>query len=289
VSDAFSKYEKLLKKSIGTPPSGSPSFLVAPYFYAVNCNSPWYEISLKCAEEARKLKGDEQLYPVICTSQEILWDETQISRIVSDYEGFDGYLIWINDLDEEHVSPVSGLKTFVSKLAAYGKPVYSLYGGFLCDLLMKFGLGGYSSGICYGEKRSVDTIGGGAGNRYYVPTVHVKISEDLANAFFSESNRNRNLMCRCPTCQRIRNSLPPSADSRTYADAYFHRMTFLDFRRHFVNIKFEEMSLLASLNLSQTATLLDQNIQAISDIDIIPDHPFELTAQHLRIWRTLFM
>ncbi len=289
INTGFAKYEKLLKKGI-TLLSLSPEFLVAPYFFASKHGSEWYRISLRFAEQAKALKGSSKLYPVICLSRDILFDEAQVSSIVSDYAGFDGYLIWVDNLDEENLAPeeISGLKSLISGLSKMGEPVYSLYGGYLCDLLSKFGLGGYSSGICYGEKRRVDAQGGGAGNRYYVPIVHVKISEDQANAFFAESDKNKGLMCKCPTCSEIRNALSSSLSSKEYADLFFTQMDFLDFRRHFVNVKFQEVNLLSALSTGQVAALLDKEIQTISDIDFQSGHPSELTQRHLRLWRTLF-
>lgn len=289
ISTGFAKYDKLLKKKGFEPHSVFPDFLVAPYFFAGHRGPGWYEISLGLARQARELKGDAKLYPVICISKDILWDNAQISDIVKDYEGFDGYLLWVDDLDEENVSYVlKGLKTLIVKLATYTKPVLSLYGGYLCDLLGKFGLTGYSSGICYGESRSVDARGGGAGNRYYVPSAHLKVSEDLANAFFAESGKNKNLMCRCPTCSEIHNSLSSSSSPQEYSDLFFAHMDFLDFRRHFVNVKFEEKRNLDTSNKTQVAASLGGDIQAISDVDRIPGHPSELTPDHLRVWRTLF-
>lgn len=285
----FSKYDRILKKGI-TPVSVIPSFLVAPYFFAKNNRDPWYNISLQFAKESRNLKGDAQLYAVICISNDILWNETQISEIIQDYEGFDGYLIWIDDLDERHVSDfeLKGLRSLISKLAEFGKPIYSLYGGFLFDLLRKFGLSGYSSGICYGERRSVDTKGGGAGNRYYIPTVHLKISEDLANLFFSESETNRELMCSCPTCSEISNNLPHSLDAKEYSDRFFTSMEFLDFRKHFVNVKHQESSALEKMNNEEILKMLDTNIEEIYAIDSFLGKPPELSPRHLRVWRTLF-
>jgi hypothetical protein len=289
VSTPFSKYFKVLGREEEND-SLLPSFLVAPYFFANRYGSDWYKLSLKFAKQAYAMKGEARLFPVICLSQEVLWDEQYITAIVRDYAGFDGYIIWIDNLDEERVSSMTlvGLKSLISKLSAYRKPVYSLYGGFLCDLLGKFGLTGYSSGICYGEDRSVDAKGGGAGKRYYVPAVHVKVSADLANAFFAESENNRGLMCNCPTCFGIRNKLSSALDSQRYSDAFFSIMDFLDYRRHFVNSKFQEMTTLTTLTKAQVRALLDQDIQAVSNADPIVGHPPALTSGHLRVWRTLF-
>jgi len=285
----FNKYKRILKKG-KKPHSVSPIFLVAPYFFANRYGDEWYKISLQFAKEARSLKGDSQLYPVICISNDILWDEAQIFDIVNDYKGFDGYLIWIDNLDEKTFTPpeLKNLKKLISSLASHGKPVYSLYGGYLCDLLRKFGLSGYSSGICYGERRSVDTKGGGAGNRFYIPTVHLKISEDQANLFFSLSKKNKALMCSCSTCSDIAKNLPSGLNAGQYADNFFALMEFLDFRRHFVNVKYQENNELDNMNKTQIRAMLEGNIQTMNDVDTISGTPSELRTRHLRFWRTLF-
>jgi hypothetical protein len=228
------------------------------------------------------MKDDRQLYAVIFISSDILWDDSQISNIVNDYADFDGYVIWVSDLDEENVSSeLSGLRMLISKLSSLGKPVYSLYGGYLCDLLSKFG-------ICYGESRSVDTKGGGAGNRYYIPFVHVKISEDLTNLFFAESKKNAATMCTCGTCSAIQSSLPTNLSAKDYSDKFFAQMDFLDYRRHFVNVKSQEAHFLSKSDRSQIATALDTDINTAANIDTFKGQPRELTPRHLRNWRTLF-
>jgi len=291
IDTGFAKYAKLLKKKgYSNLQPLSPDFLVAPYFYAERHGDEWYNISLRFAEQARLLKGDARLYPVICISREGLFDKAKVLEIVKDYKGFDGYLIWVSDLNEQELfsSELDGLKALISGLSNYGKPVYSLYGGYLCDLLAKFGLQGYSSGICYGEKRSVDTQGGGAGKRYYIPTVHLKISADLANAFYAVSDKNKRLLCKCPICSKIQADLPPLLSSNEYFDLFFHKMGFLDFRRHFVCVKSQEANTLAAQNPGQIVSSLEKDIAAIQDIDRIPDHPQQLEPRHLMVWRTLF-
>jgi hypothetical protein len=289
VAADFTKYNKLLKKGISSR-GISPSFLVAPYFYANQYGDDYYKLSLTFAQESKKIKGSFDLYPVICISKEILWNEPQIVNLVKDYVDFDGYMIWIDSLDEETIIPqqLIGLKSLIEKLSAYRKPIYFMYGGFLCDLLSKFGLSGYSSGICYGEKRSVDAVGGGAGNRYYIPFVHLKISEDLANAFFARSNKNKSLMCTCPICSKIHNYLPPSLDSQTYSGRFFSEMDFLDYRRHFLNVKYEEMTDIETMTNAQINLKLDSDIQKLIDIDRFPGQPSELDSRHLRLWKILF-
>ncbi len=290
VNPSFPKYAKLLKRGIILQPL-SPSFVVAPYFFGERRGDDWYNISLRAAQLARSFKNGFDLYPVICISREVLWDAGQVAGVVRDYAGHDGYIIWVNEFDEENVSPsdLVGIKSLVSGLASFGKPVYSLYGGYLCDLLGKFGLSGYSSGICYGESRRVDTVGGGAGNRYYVPISHLKISDDLANSFFAQSRGNLRYMCSCQTCSTIRGNIPSTLAPVDYADRFFAQMDFLDYRRHFVNVKHQEMSSMESMTNSQVLDSLDLDALAISGLDPFPEQPSELRPSHLRTWRRLFL
>jgi hypothetical protein len=286
---SFPKYAKLLKKGVVLNPL-LPTFLVAPYFVAERHGDDWYRISLRAAQLARSLKQNLDLYPVICISRDILWDPSQVKSVIKDYAGHDGYVLWVDDFDETALTPsdISGAKELISGLAKYGKPVYSLYGGYLCDLFGKIGLSGYSSGICYGEKRSVDAVGGGAGNRYYVTISHTKISEDLANAFFAQSQGNLRYMCSCQTCNDIRTSIPSGVTPQQYADRFFAQMDFLDFRRHFVNVKYIETNALESMTKEQVIASLDSDIASVSSIDPFPGQQQELKPYLLRTWKTLF-
>ena len=286
---SFPKYNTLLKKGVVLSPL-SPTFLVAPYFLAERHGDDWYKISLRSAQISRSLKQHFDLYAVLCISRGMLWDTGQIRNVIQDYAGHDGYIIWVDDFDEAALtsSDILGIKELVSGLSKYGKPIYSLYGGYLCDLLGKIGLSGYSSGICYGEKRSVDAIGGGAGNRYYVTISHSKISEDLANAFFAQSTGNLRYMCPCETCSDIRRNIPSTVTPQEYADRFFAQMDFLDYRRHFVNIKYLEMNALDSQSIPQVIVSIDSDVTSVSSIDPFPGQQQELKPFSLRIWRSLF-
>ena len=295
VNPSFPKYEKLLKKE-ALPTSVKPSFLVAPYFYIDKYSSDWYEITLHLARRAKKLKGDFELYIAICISSDMLYDLPNIDKMIHDFDGFDGYLIWIDNLDEERIitDELDGLKRLIRGLGNYEKPVYSLYGGFLMDLLAKFALGGYSSGICYGEKRSVDSKGGGADIRHYVPATHVKISADIANQFFAESKRNLELLCACSVCTEVRAKIPSNLSAKDYADKLFADMQFLDHRRHFVAVKYDEMVFVEDNDKNSLKDLLQNQIELIDNTDPVPSTgneppPHKLSSKHLKIWRKLFL
>jgi hypothetical protein len=289
-SENFSKYERLLKKGI-TPTRVEPLFLVPPYFYSQQYGNDWYNISLELAKKGKELYSEKNVYPVICISSDVLWDSSAIDAIIADYSDFDGYVIWVDDFDEKIVqnSELTGITRLLRGLKGDdNKPIYSLYGGYLCDLLSKFGLSGYASGICYGEKRSVDARGGGAGNRYYVPSAHLKISEDLSNAFFAESNKNMLLMCRCRRCSEIHDTIPSHLSPREYVDRFYSQMDFFDFRRHFVNVKYKEMQEINAMTNPEIHALLSSNIIDLSGIDNFARKPRELGTGHLRVWQSLF-
>lgn len=289
ISEDLKRYDRLLKKGIPPTPV-SPSFLVPPYFYANMYDNDWYNISLRFAELSRDLFSDKVIMPVLCFSRDLLWDDEIIKNIVHDYQGFDGYIIWINQLKEKYIREfeLSRIKNLISQLATNGKPVYSLYGGFLCDLLGKFGLAGYSSGICYGESRSVDTRGGGAGNRYYVVNAHLKISEGLANAFFERSDYNKSLICSCPTCSEIIDTMPSTLRRREFVDLFFSQMDFMNFRRHFVNVKFQEANMLQNLSIDSIKQYLENDIKALSKTDSFDGQPDDLEPIHIKTWSQLF-
>jgi hypothetical protein len=285
----LSKYLELLNRGVRLRPL-SPTFLVSPYFYARSTRDEWYAISLRCAQLSRTIKGDKDLYAVVCISRDILYDSTQVQQIIRDYAGHDGYIIWIDGFREDTLGTddLVGVRALVEGLSRDGKPVLSMYGGFVCDLLSKFGLSGYSSGICYGESRSVDTKGGGAGNRYYVRQSHLKVSEELARDFFSVSDNNARFLCSCQTCQAIRNRLPSGLNSQQISDNFFTGMDFLDFRRHFMHSKHEETLNLESMTEADALASLDRDIAAVDSFNQYIGQPDELTPLHLRRWRNVF-
>lgn len=284
------KYLDLLERG-GTPMRPlSPDFLVSPYFYARSTRDEWYSISLRCAQLSRTIKGDKELYAVICVSRDMLYDSTQIQQVVRDYSGHDGYIVWIDGFREDELGTddLVGMRSLVEGLSQTGKPVLSMYGGYVCDLLSKFGLAGYVSGICYGESRSVDAKGGGAGNRYYVRQSHLKISEELARNFYSVSDNNVRFLCSCPTCQGVRSRLPPGLDSQQISDNFFTGLDFLDFRRHFMHSKHLEEVDLESMSVTDALASLDRDIAAVESFDEYIGQPPELFPLHLRRWRNLF-
>lgn len=292
------KYAKILKKAPPTAPL-LPSFLVAPYFYWGSRNDPYYKINLALSRAANSSKKEMQLFAVLCFSKELLLDENALAQVVKDYEGFDGYLLWVSGLDEESTphSYILGLRSLVTKLSEYHKPIYSLYGGYLMLILSKFGLSGFSTGICYGTDRDVDApvASGGFQERYYLPMIHRKRMETNLRLSLSVSANNAGLLCDCDLCDSIKkklaNSLPMPA--KNYVDQFFDvlQSTKNGFREHFVKARYKELLTIEKESVSAVATRLKLEALLIDKADPPPPFPppFQnpLTSGHLRDWALL--
>jgi hypothetical protein len=289
------KYAKILKK---TPPTASlsPSFLVAPYFYWGSLNDPYYTINLALSRAADANKGNMQLYPVLCFSRELLVDQNAMAQVVKDYGRFDGYLIWVSGLEEEstHHSYVLGLRWMIEKLSEYKKPIYSLYGGYLMLILSKFGLSGFSAGICYGAYRDVDTpvSTGGFQERYYLPVIHLKKMESNLRLSLSVSASNAGLLCDCDLCDSIKKKLAKSLPmpSKDYVDQFFNLLgsTKNGVREHFVRARYKEVSTIERETVQDLVARLKLEALQIEKADPPPPlpPPFQnpLTSGHLRDW-----
>jgi hypothetical protein len=292
------KYAKILKK---TPPTASlsPSFLVAPYFYWGSRNDPYYKINLALSRAADSSKGDMQLYAVLCFSKELLLDPNALAQVVKDYEGFDGYLVWVSGLEEESTlhSYILGLSSLIAKLSEYKKPVYSLYGGYLMLILSKFGLSGFSTGICYGVSRDVDTpvATGGFQERYYLPVIHLKRMESNLRLSLSVSANNVGLLCDCNLCDSIKKRLAKSLPmpAKDYVDQFFNSLgsTKNGVREHFVRARYKELLTIERETAHEVVTRLKLEALQIDNADRPPPlpPPFQnpFTSGHLRDWALL--
>jgi len=292
------KYAKILGEEVAEEIE-APEFLVAPYFYAATCDDAWYAISLECARRAKILKGKFDLYPVICISKEILLDLKAIQKIKDDYKEFDGLVFWVSSTtNEENNDPryLEGLKNFVKVLAQLKKPLYSLYGGYFTALLSKYGLTGYSAGICYGENRQVDarTTGGGQPRRYYIPFSHTKVLETDARTFFSDTSRaNYKLLCSCDVCSDIKNQIVDKTIARQaginpvrYVDEFFSSISMVELRRHFMACRQNELEQITGESLSDSRNRLAKEYQNCEKSLRFPRYP-NLGYQHLKEWSSM--
>lgn len=128
-----------------------PSKLISASFCILSENDiDWLIINDKLLEESLLLKKDYDLpiYANLIISKSVLKNERLILEIIEKYSKADGLIFWIDDFDEQNVTAdiIDALINFVSKYREKNKnkKVYSLYGGYLNELLFNFGL----SGVC---------------------------------------------------------------------------------------------------------------------------------------------
>lgn len=273
------EYAEILGKTAKAP---TLLFLTTPYFYFTSIDDPWYEISIKIAKHSIKLKKEHELYVILCFSKELLCNEEDIDRIVKDYTGFDGYLIWISDFDEKNESEeyLSGLKILVEKLSEFKKPIYTLYGEFFSLLLSKFGLAGYSRGISYGESKSVDAVvtGGRPPRRYYLSLFHTNLSETIARTFFSD---NPNLLCTCRICSDILKSIKSTDNIKTVSQ-FFDNIDFpKEAKQHFMIAHTKEMQRVSKSSLDDLKKELKKQYEICEKLN---PKIYGVPYKHIKRW-----
>jgi hypothetical protein len=212
-------------KDVRSDAAKEPSFLVAPYFCADSLDSNWYRISLKLAKEARIEAGGLPLFGVVCIDGDILRSKEGIQRIISDWHDMDGILVWISkfkDSQPRKGDSLDGYVRLVRGLLRSGRPIYVLHGGFPSFLMLKDGLMGVCSGVCYGEYKNAKAsrAGGPTGTRYYVPFAKVKIQLQDARRMYAT---HASSLCSCELCKSVRKEISED-DNGAIVSAYFRKM-----------------------------------------------------------------
>lgn len=265
-AEKVDKYAKLL----GEEPEkeyGGPHFLIPPYFRSTGRNDPWYPVTLGLADAATDFKEKYKLSPVLHVTPGFPDDE--VDQIVRDYDnpGFDGIVVYLNNL-QEYVAPSTTLAKYASLVAALqvlGKPLFGLFGGYFTLLLRKLGLGTFSNAVGYGEYRdSGYHEGGQAIRRYYVPRLHRYFTDTEAQEIINIVGGGE-LHCGCRVCRAQR----PLTD--------FTTQELMD---HFLNTRLQELQ---SARVTGLSTLLDQLDQTRARLEDFPTIPFDRYS-HLGQW-----
>lgn len=176
------KLDELLAQ-IGLPSSPeastypSPIFLTAPYFLIPKEDTAkWTNVNVKLAKETKRLAPDgAEIRPIILTHVE------QLNKALLDrYDGFDKFIVWVEDLDEskpstadDQVKKLKAFKGFIEQASKDDRSVINLYGSYFSAILLKLGLEAFSNGPLYGEyKSSKASLGGIPPVRIYIPSIH---------------------------------------------------------------------------------------------------------------------
>lgn len=258
-----------------------PFFLVAPYFYFENLSDPWYDISLRMAKVANSRRGDYPLFAMICMGKEVLLETQSLTKMVKDYAGFDGYLVWISRFDDENEAPnyLTGLVTLIKALIAHQKPVVLIFAGSFSILLREIVGGGlgFCRGICYGESKDVDATAtkGGAPKRFYYHLTMSKLSESVARAFFSDHPEE---LCDCTICSSLAKEKPRNPDE---VSKFFDSLDLVMSRKHFMLSHKEAIQSITSLSQTKLFLNLAQRIKKCNNLKA---NYYGIPSSHLERW-----
>lgn len=281
---SISDYAELLGEGV-TVGAHYPEFLVSPYFYVEDIDDPWYELSLKVSKTSIKYKNDLDLYAMICVSHEMLKNNDMVSQIISDYRGFDGYVLSISGFDEykKDEEILEGFIQMVSKLSEYGKPVVNLYGSYFSFLSSKFGLSAISSGIGMGESKDLmsKTTGGRYAKRYYVPTSKSIATETDARSYYSE---NFDLLCKCKVCGDIIKDMPSDIKASDIVNSFFDNSDAKLSKKHFIENRYYESKTISESSTNALIDILSKHIQQCQDSKM---EFFKINYKHLDTWKVV--
>lgn len=190
-------------------PRPAPYGIIPPYFFISEKDSEWLKVNISAVKVAiNKRKAGEKIIGVIMINSDIMRDRLAVKNIVSAYniDGIDEFMVWPAGMNEKTAerTTLESFKDFMLRLAQYGKPVTSIYGG-LFPLLIQTPTNasfGTTHSICYGEHRVPFVLGGPAAVvMFYQRQVRVKIPLSARNEVESELSLNR---CDCIYCADIK-------------------------------------------------------------------------------------
>jgi len=173
-----------------------PYALVAPYFFMTEATlDAWLEVAKRAADVARRTVKSSKLFISVVISRGVVADRDHRKKLVDAFNPIeaDGFLIWVDDLNEHQASSweLTGLLELARALRKDGRrEVINLHGGYFSVLaagvLGKSAMSGVTHGPEFGEFRSVVPVGGGIPiARYYVPAIHSRIRYRDALRFFN--------------------------------------------------------------------------------------------------------
>jgi len=165
----------------------APYAFVVPYFYMSETTvRKWLPLNIKLAQVTASLRPEgSKIFCSIVIDRGVLEARDTRTMLIEQYKSLDvdGYLIWIDDFDEQKASlgELEALKNIGSGLRMGGlREVINTHGGYysvlLASRLGNESLSGVAHGPEFGEYRGVVPVGGGIPiARYYVPALHSRI------------------------------------------------------------------------------------------------------------------
>ncbi|MDJ1360142.1 hypothetical protein ACVSLK_24495 [Pseudomonas aeruginosa] len=291
-----------------------PYALVAPYFYLTDINHEcWTEISIKLLRIARNYTSEKEkkLFCNLVINKGLMQSEDVIAEIISKLknEKPDGFIVWIDDLDEASCS-VSELHSLIKifKLIRSNKDIelINLHGGYFSILSGAEDFGSLATGVChgpeYGESRAVVPVGGGIPtSKYYIPDLHSREKYRDCLMWFNKAGWLENYenfhhsVCNCRQCVKvidgnIENFTKFGGEGTTKTIQRGRSVVNLQFPtrdektnclRHYLNVKSKEYEKANTLSGGELISDLSSSIQKYIEITG-PEY-----ISHLFRWRQI--
>ena len=274
-----------------------PAIVFAPYFSIDPSNA------MKCLDTIDSIVADsmsyerEALHVKFCFDKSSLMDKDFVNRIFSICDkNFKGVWLWIDEFDETTASSeqLIALGALVKGLSKRNKEVYNRHGGFYSVTLSKLGMTGVSSGVGYGEYKSIVpvSVGGFPPVNYYIPGLHKKFSAtDVEDSFedmgIETSKDFFEKICGCVVCKGVigdrlsnfrnfgtRHLATPTSKKQTQTHASASRARF-----HYLLCRVVERNHVAKSDLKQIVEALRSESLPFSELVL-----FESRVTHIQKW-----
>lgn len=245
-----------------------PEILISASFCLLSENDlEWLSINGELLKKSLLLKNNYNLpiYANLIISKSILENKKLMSEIINTYSIADGLILWIDDFDEQSVNEeiIEALISFIMKYKEknQNKKIYSLYGGYLSELLSNFGLNGVCHSVAYGESKKINRGGGKPFSKYYLPLLYNRVKpEDMIRLLRQMNIKTRNdflnEICSCTACNK--NIFDDNIERRffVYLDDYesttlIRKNAKNNCRWHYLEVKAEEFNSISTTKLKE--------------------------------------
>ena len=279
-----------------------PYALIPPYFFFDDVTDDAYDKTLYAAQFAQSSNyaKDYKIFPCLCMNRSLLRNESQLQKILVDFKGFKGILLWISGFEEASApqQELNALTIFVNQLNLQGSEVVNLYGGYFSLLLKYAGLSKVSAGICYSSSRKVlsEPTGGGLPVRYYEPTLKIKIMRENMYRLYSDQPKLFN--CECPICSEFSKECREVKEVNNSEKAALLNRFFIQkkssntscavdlesSRLHFLQCRKTEKEKIENASISAIIRTIEELYEFLQKNDVDPFRYGFDSYDHLRSW-----
>ena len=283
--------------SLFTDDFPKPAIVFAPYFFIhPSTTMEWLDTIDSIVADSMDYE-QEALHVKFCFNKSSLMEKDFVNRIFSVCDRkFKGVWLWVDEFDETTANPdqLTALGKLVKGLSECGKEVYNRHGGFYSVILSKRGMTGVSSGVGYGEHKSImPVLGKGFPPvNYYLTDLYKKFpATDVEDAFedmgIESSEDFFEKVCRCMVCKGVigdrisnfrnfgtRHLATPTSKKQTQTHAAASRARF-----HYLLCRVVEKDYVTKSDLNQIIELLKSKSPPFSELAT-----FKSKAKHIQRW-----